>query len=64
MTEEFAVGDKVIYLGTDGTQRIEGIVTYVIRDGSNPPWGYIMVHSPDDTSYICDPDKLVRVETN
>ncbi len=64
MTEEFAVGDKVIYLGTDGTQRIEGIVTSVIRDGSNPPWGYIMVHLPDDTSYICSPDKLVRADSN
>ncbi len=64
MTEEFAVGDKVIYLGINGTQRIEGIVTYVIRDGSNPPWGYIMVHSSDDTSYICSPEKLVRAGSN
>ena len=64
MTKEFAVGDKVIFSGIDGTQRIEGKVTYVIKDGSNPPWGYIMVHSPDDTSYICSPDKLVCIESN
>jgi len=56
------VGDSVIYSGIDGTQSIEGKVTYVIADGSNPPWGYIMVHSPDGTSYICSPDKLVSSE--
>ncbi len=60
--KEYKVGDKVIYLGIDGKQNIKGIVTYVIRDGSNPPWGYIMVNSPDDTSYICNPDKLVCAE--
>jgi hypothetical protein len=64
LTEEIAVGDKVVYSGIDGKQSIEGIVTYVIRDGSNPPWGYIVVHSPQGTSYICAPDKLVCIESN
>lgn len=59
---EHKVGDSVIYSGIDGTQAIKGKVTYVITDGSNPPWGYIMVHSPDGTSYICSPDKLVSSE--
>ena len=56
--KEHKVGDSVIYSGIDGTQAIKGKVTSVITDGSNPPWGYIMVHSPDGTSYICSPDKL------
>ena len=60
---EHKVGDNVIFAGIDGTQRIDGKVTYVIRDGSNHPWGYIMVHSPDGTSYICDPAKLVCSES-
>jgi hypothetical protein len=61
---EHHVGDKVRFLGVGGTQDIEGIVTYVIRDGSNPPLGYIMVHSNDETSHICNPDKLVPADTN
>ncbi len=62
--EEHKVGDRVIFKGIDGTQRVEGIVTYVIRDGSNPPWGYIMVHSADESSFICSPDKLVSIDSN
>lgn len=59
--KEYNIGDKVIFTGIDGTQSIEGIVTYVIKDGSNPPWGYIMVHSADEASHICSPDKLVSI---
>jgi hypothetical protein len=62
--KEHNVGDRVIFTGTDGTQGIEGIVTYVIRDGSNPPWGYIMVHSADETSHVCSPEKLVSADSN
>jgi hypothetical protein len=62
LTKEFMVGDTVVFSGIDGTQSNNGTVTYVIRDGSNSPWGYIMVHSPDGTSYICHPDKLVCTE--
>jgi hypothetical protein len=61
--KEHKNGDKVVFSGIDGTQRINGTITYVIRDGSNPPWGYTMVHAPDDTSYICSPDKLVCEES-
>jgi len=61
---EHKVGDRVIFTGLDGTESIEGTVTYVIRDGSNPPWGYIMVHSADETSFICSPDRLVSINSN
>jgi hypothetical protein len=62
--KEHNVGDRVIYKGADGKQNIEGILTYVIKDGSNPPWGYIMMHSADETSYVCSPDKIVSVESD
>ena len=62
--KEHEVGDNVIFTGIDGTESIEGIVTYVIRDGSNPPWGYIMLHLADETSFICSPDKLVGISSN
>ncbi len=55
------VGDIVIFTGIDGKSSIEGRVTYIIRDGSNPPWGYVMVASEDGASHICYPEHLVLI---
>ncbi len=59
--KEYKVGDRVIFIGIDGKSRIEGIVTYIIRDGSNPPWGYVMVSAEDGVSHICYPELLVPI---
>jgi len=59
--KEYKVGDRVIFIGIDGKSRIEGIVTYIIRDGSNPPWGYVMVSAEDGVSHICYPEHLVPI---
>ena len=63
MAKEFAVGDRVLYKkDAGGKGDIKGKVTYVIRDGNSPPWGYVMVQSDDNTSHICFPDQLVRFQ--
>ena len=55
---EHKVGDGVIFTGSDGKSSIEGTVTYIIRDGSNPPQGYAMVVTEDQASHICYPEHL------
>ena len=59
--KQYEVGDGVIFVGIDGRSSIEGKVTYIIKDGSNPPWGYVMVTSEDEASHICSPEHLVSV---
>ena len=56
----FFVGDRVIAKGQDGEPDLKGVVTYVIRDGSNLPWGYVMISSEDGTSRICFPNRLEK----
>jgi hypothetical protein len=63
LAKDFAIGDRVLYkkdIGRKGD--IKGKVTYIIRDGSSPPWGYIIVQLDNNTSHICYPDQLVRFQ--
>ena len=59
--KEHKVGDIVKFAGIDGKSSIEGTVTYIIRDGSNPPWGYVMVSTEDEASHICYPEHLIPI---
>ncbi len=59
--KEHKVGDRVLFTGIDGKSGIEGTVTYIIRDGSNPPWGYVMVSTADEVSHICYPEYLAQI---
>ena len=59
--KEHKVGDGVVFTDIDGKSCIKGTVTYIIRDGSNPPWGYVMVSTEDETSHICYPEHLVLI---
>ena len=58
---EYKVGDSVIFTGIDGKSNIEGKVTYIIRDGGNLPWGYVMVSTEDEASHICYPEHLALI---
>ena len=33
-------------------------VTYIINDGSNPPCGYVMVSTENESSHICYPENI------